>query len=39
MLAKAGYVLDQNELESWEIDAYHLIENVFAKEAKKKLKR
>lgn len=39
MLAKAGYVLNQNELESWEIDAYHLIENVFSREEKKKLKR
>ena len=29
MLAKMGHNFDYNELESFEVEAYHLIENAF----------
>lgn len=39
MLAKMGYQFDPEDLEHWEIDAYHLIELTFAKEESKRNKK
>jgi len=39
MLAKMGYRYNPNELEEWEVEAFHLIENTFAMEEAKSMKQ